>query len=135
MERSYSPIFREIKRNTFVDKVVPDLTGYYCVTAHDMSCERHAKLRKLARFSHVRQSVIERIMHGWAYPKRKSPKRSNGCPTIVAPLSNGCTTPDFPRWTAASKNCVSRSSVADVGASRQPLRTFEIAARPGISGL
>ncbi len=50
----------------FVDKVVPDLNGYYCVTAHGMACERRAKLRKLVRFSHVRQSVIERIMHGWS---------------------------------------------------------------------
>jgi IS30 family transposase len=40
--RHRSTIFREIKRNTFVDKTVPDLDGYYCVTAHDMACEwRH----------------------------------------------------------------------------------------------
>ncbi|KQQ44778.1 transposase [Rhizobium sp. Leaf311] len=64
--RHRSSIFREIKRNTFIDKVVPDLTGYYCVTAHAMSCERRAKLGKLARFTHVRQSVIERIIHGWS---------------------------------------------------------------------
>ncbi|MGV2109639.1 IS30 family transposase, partial [Agrobacterium vitis] len=50
----------------FIDEVVPDLNGYYCVTAHDMACERRAKLRKLARFSNVRQSVIDRIMHGWS---------------------------------------------------------------------
>jgi IS30 family transposase len=31
-----------------------------------MARERRAKLRKLARFSHLRQSVIERIMHGWS---------------------------------------------------------------------
>jgi IS30 family transposase len=35
--RHRSTIFREIKRNTFVDKVVPDINGYYCVTAHDMA--------------------------------------------------------------------------------------------------
>lgn len=64
--RHRSTIFREIKRNTFVDKVVPELTGYYCVTAHDMACARRAKLHKLTRFSHVRQSAIERIIHGWS---------------------------------------------------------------------
>ncbi len=64
--RHRSTIFREIKRNMFVDKVIPDLNGYYCVTAHDMACERRAKLRKLVRFSHVRQSVIDRIIHGWS---------------------------------------------------------------------
>lgn len=64
--RHRSTIFREIKRNMFVDKVVPDLSGYYCVTAHSMACERRTKLRKLVRFSNVRQSVIDRIMHGWS---------------------------------------------------------------------
>ncbi|KQW26328.1 transposase [Rhizobium sp. Root274] len=64
--RHRSTIFREIKRNMFVDKAVPDLSGYYCVTAHDMACERRAKLRKLVRFSNVRQSVIDRIKHGWS---------------------------------------------------------------------
>ncbi|MCF1485705.1 helix-turn-helix domain-containing protein, partial [Agrobacterium vitis] len=49
--RHRSTIFCEIKRNTFIDEVVPDLNGYYCVTAHDMACERRAKLRKLARFA------------------------------------------------------------------------------------
>jgi len=64
--RHRSTIFREVRRNMFVDKQIPDLSGYYCVTAHEMACERRAKLRKLARFSHVRQSVIERIVHGWS---------------------------------------------------------------------
>lgn len=62
--RHRSTIFREIRRNMFVDKQIPDLSGYYCVTAHEMACGRRAKLRKLARFSHVRQSVIERKIAG-----------------------------------------------------------------------
>lgn len=64
--RHRSTIFREFKRNTFADKDVPDLNGYYCVTAHDMACERRTKLQKLARFSNVRQSVIDLILHGWS---------------------------------------------------------------------
>ncbi len=64
--RHRSTIFREIRRNTFTDAEFVDLNGYYCVTAHDMACERRAKLRKLARFSNVRQSVIDRIKHGWS---------------------------------------------------------------------
>ena len=35
--RHRSTIFREIQRNMFIDEVVPDLNGYYCVTAHDMA--------------------------------------------------------------------------------------------------
>ena len=50
----------------FVDEVAPDLIGYYCVTAHDLARGRRAKLRKLARFSHVRQSIIDRIIRGWS---------------------------------------------------------------------
>lgn len=64
--RHRSTVFREIRRNTFVDPQMPDLNGYYCVTANEMARERRAKLRKLARFAHVRQSVIERIVHGWS---------------------------------------------------------------------
>ncbi len=64
--RHRSTIFRALKRNAFEDPQMPDLSGYYCVTANEMARERRAKLRKLARFSHVRQSVIERIMHGWS---------------------------------------------------------------------
>lgn len=50
----------------FVDKIIPELDGHYRVTAHDMAYERWAKLRKLACFSHVRQSVVDWIMHGWS---------------------------------------------------------------------
>ena len=97
------------------------------VLGHDCEVE--------ARYARIWLQQVRRL----GVPKRKSPKRSSGCPTIVAPLSrtscNGCTIRDFPRWTAASKHGVSRCSVVGVRASRKPLRTFEIAARPGISGL
>jgi transposase, IS30 family len=58
--RHRSTIFRELKRNRFVYAQMPELNGYYCVTANDMARERRAKLPKLARFAHLRQSVIER---------------------------------------------------------------------------
>ncbi len=64
--RHRSTIFRELSRNAFEDAQMPELSGYYCVTANEMARERRAKLRKLARFAHVRRSVIERIMHGWS---------------------------------------------------------------------
>ena len=34
--RHRSTIFREIRRNMFIDDAVSNLNGYYCVTAHDM---------------------------------------------------------------------------------------------------
>lgn len=61
-----STIFREVRRNIFVDPQIPDLNRYYCVAAHDTARERRAKLRKLVRFAHLRQSVIERIIAGWS---------------------------------------------------------------------
>ncbi len=64
--RHRSTIFRELRRNGFEDRQHPDLSGYFCVTATEIARERRAKLRKLARFSHLRQSVIERILHGWS---------------------------------------------------------------------
>jgi IS30 family transposase len=36
------------------------------VSVEVIARERRAKLRKLVRFSYVRQSVIERILHGWS---------------------------------------------------------------------
>jgi transposase, IS30 family len=45
--RHRSMIFRELKRNALEDPQMPDLNGYYCVTANDMALERRRKLRKL----------------------------------------------------------------------------------------
>jgi hypothetical protein len=44
---------------------VPDLNGYSCVTAHEVACERRAKLRKLARISHVKQSAPNGRVRKW----------------------------------------------------------------------
>ena len=57
--RHRSSIFRELRRNTFEDQQMPDLNGYYCVTANAMARERRAKLRKLARFSHRIPTVTD----------------------------------------------------------------------------
>ncbi len=46
LRRHRSTIFRELRRNTFEDREMPDLNGYYCVMANDMARERRAKLRK-----------------------------------------------------------------------------------------
>ena len=59
-----STIAGGLRRNTFKDREMPDLSGCYCVMVNEMARERRAKLRKLVRLSHLRQSVIERIQHG-----------------------------------------------------------------------
>jgi IS30 family transposase len=34
LRRHRSSIFRELRRNAFEDREMPELIGYYCVTAH-----------------------------------------------------------------------------------------------------
>lgn len=64
--RHRSSIFRELRRNMFEDTEMPDLTGYFCVTAHGMAKERRSRHRKLVRFPRLRLAIIERIKHGWS---------------------------------------------------------------------
>lgn len=56
---------RDLQRIEILSKVIAGRMTMVSA-AHDMACERRAKLRKLARFSRVRQSVINRIKHGWS---------------------------------------------------------------------
>jgi len=64
--RHRSTVFRELKRNRFVDDQITDLTGYYCTVADQKARERRSKRRKLIRFDHLRQSVIKHISDGWS---------------------------------------------------------------------
>ncbi len=64
--RHRSTIFRELARNRFEDHEMPDLTGYFCVTAASKAKERRSRHRKLVRYPKLRASIIERIMHGWS---------------------------------------------------------------------
>lgn len=63
--RHRSTIFRELKRNQFNDDEIKDLTGYYCTVADQKARERRLRQRKLIRFAHLSQSVVDRISHGW----------------------------------------------------------------------
>lgn len=58
--RHRSTIFRELQRNTFRDNELPELTGYYSVTAHKTASDRRARLRKLVRFSKLRSAIVEK---------------------------------------------------------------------------
>src|SRR5690606_39596988 len=64
--RHRSTIFREIARNKFEDVEMPDLAGYFCVTAHGKAKDRRSRHRKLVRHPTLRASIIERIKHGWS---------------------------------------------------------------------
>lgn len=64
--RHRSTIFREIARNKFEDREMPDLTGYFCVAANSRAKDRRSRYRKLVRHPKLRASIIERIKHGWS---------------------------------------------------------------------
>jgi IS30 family transposase len=48
--RHRSTVFREIKRNRFVDDELPKLNGYYGMNAQRSAMTRRARRRKLVRF-------------------------------------------------------------------------------------
>lgn len=64
--RHRSTIFRELRRNRFEDAEMPELGGYFCLTAHGVAKERRSRHRKLMRHPKLRASIIERIKHGWS---------------------------------------------------------------------
>lgn len=64
--RHRSTIFRELRRNKFEDVEMPDLTGYFCVTAHSKAKERRSRHRKLVGHPQLQAAIIERIKHGWS---------------------------------------------------------------------
>ena len=45
--RHRSTIFRELKRNHFEDQQLPDITGYFAVTAHEECARRRSRKHKM----------------------------------------------------------------------------------------
>jgi IS30 family transposase len=64
--RHRSTIYREIKRNTFRDRELPDYDGYHSTVADDIARERRRRLRKLRRHPHLRTEVINKLKARWS---------------------------------------------------------------------
>lgn len=64
--RHRSTVYREIKRNRFVDDELPNLNGYYGMNAQRSAVERRARRRKLVRFVDLRVHVIKQLEEGWS---------------------------------------------------------------------
>lgn len=64
--RHRSSVYREIKRNGFVDKELPYLSGYYGVVAQRTASDRRSRRRKLVRCPDLRQAVIAQLKAGWS---------------------------------------------------------------------
>ena len=63
--RHRSTIFREIARNKFEDREIPDLSGYFCAAANNRAKERRSRCRKLVRHPKLRASVDHRAYQAW----------------------------------------------------------------------
>ena len=66
INRHRATVYREIKRNFFKDDELPQLNGYFGVTAQRSASERRARRRKLVRIPELREAVIERLQEGWS---------------------------------------------------------------------
>ncbi len=64
--RHRSTIYREIRRNTFHDRELPEYSGYFSTVADDIAKERRRRLRKLRRHPHLRRMVIEKLEAYWS---------------------------------------------------------------------
>lgn len=59
--RHRSTIYREIRRNTFHDRELPEYSGYYSTVARDIAKDRRQRLRKLRRHPQLRELVVDRL--------------------------------------------------------------------------
>jgi len=64
--RHRSTIYREIRRNTFHDRELPDYDGYYSTLANDLAQERRCRLRKLRRHPDLREEIISQLKARWS---------------------------------------------------------------------
>ncbi|MGH6809256.1 MAG: transposase, partial [Ensifer adhaerens] len=64
--RHRSTIYREIRRNTFHDRELPEDSGYFPTVADDIRKERRRRLRKLMRHPQLRELVIEQLKALWS---------------------------------------------------------------------
>jgi len=64
--RAPSTIYRELKRNFFSDKELPELNGYYAMNAQGMYEKRRAIHRKLIVHPELKVAVMDRLKAGWS---------------------------------------------------------------------
>ncbi|NRP75848.1 hypothetical protein ILFOPFJJ_06771 [Ensifer psoraleae] len=64
--RHRSTIYREIRRNTFHDRELPEYSGYFPTVADGISKERRRRLRKLSRHPQLRELIIDRLKALWS---------------------------------------------------------------------
>jgi IS30 family transposase len=65
LKRHRSTIFRELRRNHFQDRCMPDVVGYFAMAAQRRTADRRARQRKLLRYPDLRAEVTRKMTLGW----------------------------------------------------------------------
>lgn len=69
LERAPSTIYRELKRNFYDDKELPELNGHYALNAQDMYEKRRAIHRKMIVHPELKEAIEDRLKASWS-PER-----------------------------------------------------------------
>jgi len=64
--RDASTIYRDIKRNRYTDKEIPELNGYHAVVAQDKYEQRRAIHRKMVVNPKLKTTIEDRLKAGWS---------------------------------------------------------------------
>lgn len=82
--RHRSTVYREIKRNRFIDTELPKLNGYYGMNAQRSAVYRRARRRKLVRLADLRNAVIAQLKDGWSPEQIAGRLQFDGQPVRVS---------------------------------------------------
>ena len=66
LARAPSTIYRELKRNTFLDTELPQYSGYFAVNAQNMYERRRAVHRKLVIHPELKAAIEDALKSGWS---------------------------------------------------------------------
>ena len=100
LRRHRSTIYRELRRNRFVDEELPELDGYWGAVAHEMATGRRRRRRKLVRMPSLLVAVIDRLRAGWSPEQIAGRLRRDGSGAYVSDETS--LTPGSTRRTAGS---------------------------------
>ena len=64
--RAPSTIYRELKRNFYTDKELPQLNSYYAISARDMYACHRAVHRKMIVHPELKAAIEDRLKAGWS---------------------------------------------------------------------
>ena len=64
--RDASTIYRDIKRNRYTDKDIPELNGYHALVAQDKYEQRRAVHRKMVVHPELKAAIEGRLKAGWS---------------------------------------------------------------------